>query len=290
MITSEKPTITVKTQVKLPVEKVWKYWTEPQHITKWNFASDDWHAPWAENDLRVGGRFTSRMEAKDGSFGFDFGGQYTKVEQHQLIEYTLDDNRKVKISFALHGNGILITETFEAENENTLELQQTGWQAILNNFKKYAESQMQTLYFEITIAATPETVFQKMLQKPGYEQWTRAFSPTSTYEGNWEKGSKMLFLGTDEQGNTGGMVSRIRDLVPNHYVSIEHIGVLQGNTEVTDGPEVDSWAGALENYTLIANGNQTIVKIEIDSTPEFQDYLNSTWPNALAELKKICEQ
>lgn len=290
MITSEKPTITIETQVKLPVGKVWKYWTEPQHITQWNAASDDWHTPRAENDLRVGGRFVSRMEAKDGSFGFDFGGTYSQVEINRLIAYAMDDDRKVQVVFEPTENGTLITESFEAETENSLELQQAGWQAILNNFKKYAESQLQTLHFEITIAAAPETVFQKMLQKPGYEQWTKVFSPSSTYEGNWEKGSKIRFLGTDEQGNTGGMVSRIRDLVPNQYVSIEHIGVVQGNNEVTNGPEVDSWAGALENYTLIANVNQTVVKIEIDSTPEFQDYLSKTWPKALAELKKICEQ
>jgi uncharacterized protein YndB with AHSA1/START domain len=290
MTKSEKPTITVETQVKLPVGKVWKYWTEPQHITQWNAASDDWHTPWAENDLRVGGRFSSRMEAKDGSFGFDFGGTYSQLETHRLIAYAMDDDRKVQVVFEPTENGTRITESFEAETQNSLELQHTGWQAILNNFKKYAESQLQTVHFEIIIAAAPETVFQKMLQKPDYEQWTKAFGPTSTYEGNWEKGSKMFFLGTDEQGNTGGMVSRIRDLVPNQYVSIEHIGVVHGNHEVTDGPEADSWAGALENYTLIDNGNQMVVKIEIDSNPEFLDYLNDTWPKALAELKKICEQ
>ncbi|MBL7967101.1 MAG: SRPBCC domain-containing protein [Prolixibacteraceae bacterium] len=289
MITSEKPTITVETLVHLPVEKVWKYWTEPQHITKWNAASDDWHTPRAENDLRVGGRFTSRMEAKDGSFGFDFGGTYSQVETHRLIAYAMDDDRKVQIVFGPGEKGTRIVESFEAESENSLELQQTGWQAILNNFKKYAESQLQTIHFEIAIAASPEIVFEKMLQKPGYEQWTKVFSPSSTYEGNWEKGSKIRFLGTDDQGNTGGMLSRIRDLVPNRYVSIEHIGVVQGNNEITDGPDVDGWAGALENYTLIPNGSQTIVKIELDSNPDFLDYMNNTWPPALAELKKICE-
>jgi uncharacterized protein YndB with AHSA1/START domain len=230
------------------------------------------------------------MEAKDGSFGFDFGGTYSNVELNRTIAYSMDDDRKVQVIFESTDEGTKITESFEAETENPLELQQTGWQAILNNFKKYAESQLQTIHFEITIVATPEAVFQKMLQKPGYEQWTKVFSPTSTYNGTWEKGSKIIFLGTDEQGNTGGMVSRIRDMVPGQYVSIEHIGILKDGIEVFEGPDVESWAGALENYTLIPNGNQTVVKIELDSNPDFLDYMNNTWPPALAELKKICEQ
>ncbi|MDF2597122.1 MAG: Activator of Hsp90 ATPase 1-like protein, partial [Clostridia bacterium] len=115
------------------------YWTEPKHITKWNNASEDWHTPFAENDLRVGGKFLSRMEAKDGSFGFDLSGIYDEVNLHEVISYTLPDGRKVKIIFVGHENKTDIIETFHAENENSIELQQKGWQAILDNFKKYAE-------------------------------------------------------------------------------------------------------------------------------------------------------
>jgi len=132
-------TLTVKTLVNLPIEKVWTFWTEPQHITQWNAASDDWHTPRAENDLTVGGRFVSRMEAKDGSFGFDFGGTYTKIEMLRLIEYTIDDNRKVSVKFVQQGSTTQITEDLEAENQNPVEMQQAGWQAIIDNFKKYAE-------------------------------------------------------------------------------------------------------------------------------------------------------
>jgi uncharacterized protein YndB with AHSA1/START domain len=131
--------ITVKTTVNAPVEKVWEYWTEPKHITKWNNASEDWHTPFAENDLRVGGKFLSRMEAKDGSFGFDLSGIYDEVNLHEVISYTLPDGRKVKIIFVGHENKTDIIETFHAETENSIELQQKGWQAILDNFKKYAE-------------------------------------------------------------------------------------------------------------------------------------------------------
>ena len=131
--------ITVKTQVNGPVEKVWELWTNPVHITHWNHASDDWFTPWAENDLQVGGKFRSRMEAKDGSFGFDFEGVYDVVEENLRIEYTLGDNRKVKIEFKEEGSSTLVTESFEAESINPLELQKNGWQAIVDNFKKYAE-------------------------------------------------------------------------------------------------------------------------------------------------------
>ena len=131
--------ITVKTTVQTSIEKVWTLWTEPTHITKWNTASDDWHTPYAENDLRVGGKFLSRMEAKDGSFGFDFGGIYDEVLLHKVIAYTLGDGRKVNITFQGQDNETEITVTFDAETENPIEFQQQGWQAILDNFKKYAE-------------------------------------------------------------------------------------------------------------------------------------------------------
>jgi len=137
---NNKTNITVEASVNAPVKKVWDYFTMPEHITKWNNASDDWHTPRAENDLRTGGNFNYRMEAKDGSFGFDFGGVYDEVETNKSIEYTMGDGRKVKVSFSENGNATAISETFEAETQNSIELQRTGWQAILNNFKKYVES------------------------------------------------------------------------------------------------------------------------------------------------------
>jgi uncharacterized protein YndB with AHSA1/START domain len=137
---TQAKTITVENTVKAPVEKVWQFWTSPEHITKWNYASDDWHSPFAQNDLRIGGKFLSRMEAKDGSFGFDFGGVYDEVNINKMIAYTIGDGRKVKINFSANGSETRIVETFEAENTNSIEMQRGGWQSILDNFKKYAES------------------------------------------------------------------------------------------------------------------------------------------------------
>lgn len=138
--TANKTQVTVKNTVNAPVEKVWKYWSDPQHITKWCSPSDDWHTPRAENDLRTGGAFVSRMEAKDGSFGFDFGGVYDNVVENKLIEYTIADGRKVVIHFNAKGNETEVVETFDTENMNPVEMQRAGWQAILDNFKKYTEN------------------------------------------------------------------------------------------------------------------------------------------------------
>src|SRR6267154_2083067 len=140
METSTKTAITITAAIKAPIEKVWVCWTEPQHITKWNQASEDWHTPSAENDLRVGGKFKSTMAAKDGSFSFDFEGVYSKVDKHKAIDYTLGDGRKVANLFSGNEKETHITSTFEAEGVNSIEMQRGGWQSILNSFKKHVEN------------------------------------------------------------------------------------------------------------------------------------------------------
>lgn len=132
--------ITVETIVKAPLEKVWESWTKPEHITKWNFASDDWECPHAENDPRTGGKFSARMQAKDQSMGFDFGGVYSNVKEKELIEYDMGDKRHVKIEFTQVPEGTKVTESFDAEATHPEEFQKAGWQAILDNFKKHTES------------------------------------------------------------------------------------------------------------------------------------------------------
>ena len=131
---------TVETIVRAPVDKAWRCFTEPAHIMKWNAASDDWHTPRATNDLRAGGKFTSRMEAKDGSMGFDFEGIYDEVVPNRKIAYHMSDGRKVIVTFTPEGDSTRVTETFDPEGTHTLEMQRGGWQAILDNYKKYAEA------------------------------------------------------------------------------------------------------------------------------------------------------
>lgn len=135
-----KPVITVSAEINLPADKVWKAWTAPEHIMQWNQASDDWHCPASANDVRPGGKFTYTMAAKDGSFSFDFGGDYNDVKENEFIYATLGDGRMWNTYFKADGEKTIVTEKFEAENENSPELQHDGWQAILNNFKKYSET------------------------------------------------------------------------------------------------------------------------------------------------------
>ena len=135
-----KQPITVQTPVHAPLQKVWELWTDPQAVMAWNYASDDWHTPSATNDLRVGGEFHYRMAARDGSFSFDFTGVYTEVIPETKIAYALGDARNVSVEFQKHGDAVLVTETFDPEETNPIEMQREGWQAILDHFKKHAEN------------------------------------------------------------------------------------------------------------------------------------------------------
>jgi uncharacterized protein YndB with AHSA1/START domain len=133
--------IKIEAIIRAKLATTWETWTDPNHIIQWNQASNEWHCPSASNDLRKDGRFSYRMEAKDGSFGFDFSGQYSKVVAHKEIVYTLDDGRVVSIAFSEEGDDTRIVQVFEAEDQNTIEMQKGGWQAILNSFKGHAEMQ-----------------------------------------------------------------------------------------------------------------------------------------------------
>ena len=139
-MSENKNSITIQTVVNANIMTVWEKWTTPRDIVKWNNASDDWHTPQATNDLKAGGKFSFRMEAKDGSMGFDFEGIYQRVMPFELIEYTIADGRKVKVTFIASGDNTRVSETFDAENENSEEMQKAGWQSILDNFKHYVES------------------------------------------------------------------------------------------------------------------------------------------------------
>ena len=152
---------------------------------------------------------------------------------------------------------------------------------------------MEKLQFSVSINAPVTRVYDKMLginNKSTYEQWTSLFNPTSTYEGNWDKGSKMLFVGVDEQGEKGGMVSRIAENIPNRFVSIQHYGLMQAGKEITEGPEVEKWANGFENYSFEENNGATTVTVDLDTTEDFLDYMNQTYPKALDKLKELCEK
>ncbi len=151
---------------------------------------------------------------------------------------------------------------------------------------------MKKLQFNIDISAPIEKVYDIMLgigHKSTYEAWTAQFNPTSTYEGSWDKGSKMLFIGTDENGDKGGMVSEIAENLNNQFVSIRHYGLVQGNEEITEGPDVDKWANGFENYSFQEKDGITRVTVDLDTTEEFIEYMNENYPGALQKLKELCE-
>lgn len=133
-------TVTVQNTINRKINQVWELWTTPEHIKNWNFASLEWHCPKAEHDLKVGGKLNYHMAAKDGSMAFDYTATFTKLEPNELMEYKLDDGRKVTISVTGNGDTTEVIETFEIEDENSIDMQRQGWQAILDNFKKYVES------------------------------------------------------------------------------------------------------------------------------------------------------
>ncbi|MBL7766024.1 MAG: SRPBCC domain-containing protein [Chitinophagaceae bacterium] len=152
---------------------------------------------------------------------------------------------------------------------------------------------MKQLQFKVSIQAPVHKVYTLMLgldNKSSYEQWTALFNPTSTYEGSWEKGNKMLFVGVDEKGEQGGMVSKIVENIPNQFVSIQHCGLLKGGQEILEGPEVDKWANGLENYSFEEHQGTTQLTVDLHCTEDFIDYMNEIYPKALDRLKELCEQ
>lgn len=152
---------------------------------------------------------------------------------------------------------------------------------------------MKKISFSVSINAPTNKVYDLMLgisNKSTYEQWTALFNPTSSYEGSWNKGSKILFIGTDDKGEKGGMVSEIFDNILNQFVSIRHYGMVKGIVEITEGPELEKWANGFENYTFVDNNGTTTLTVDLDTADDFLDYMNEKYPKALDKLKEICEK
>jgi len=152
---------------------------------------------------------------------------------------------------------------------------------------------MKKLQFKVCINGSVSKIYDFMLGiscKSTYEQWTALFNPTSTYEGNWDKGNKILFIGVDDNGEKGGMVSRIVDNIPDQFVSIQHYGLYKGDMEITEGLEVEKWANGFENYTFEESNGITLVTVDIDTSEDFVDFMNQTYPKALEKLKDLCEK
>lgn len=279
--------ITIKTSVNAPIDIVWKHLTDPSSITKWNAASADWHTTEASSDLRTGGKLSCRMEAKDGSAGFDFNATYSRITPPTELHYTLDDGRSVSTTLSHEGGSTLITQTFDPESENPIEMQRQGWQAILNNFKLFVEQQPTNvkLNFSEIINAPASEVYDIMLSKFGYRQWASVFNPSSRYEGSWDKGSEIKFLGTNEEGTDEGMKGIITENIPGRHVSIQYTGYV-GMVGVHDN---EGWKDTVETYHFKQKNGDTVLSVELIMPAEYADYFVKTYPKALKTLKDLIE-
>jgi len=282
--------ILVETSIKSSRERAWDLMFNPIHIMKWNAASDDWHTTFADVDLRVGGTLIYHMASKDGKYGFDFSGTFTDLELNKLAAYTLEDGRKVRVEFAVEDDQVGIKQYFEPESQNPPDFQQKGWQAILDNFKKYSEGNpSDVMRFETIIEATVEQVYTKMIDKEVYDKWTSVFNETSSFEGDWNKGSEIYFIGLDSEGIKGGMVAEIFENRASQFIGIRHEGMLKGEEKIMSGPEVEPWKGCYECYTFRKEGNHCRLIVQLDAIESFKDYMNETWPKALTKLKETIE-
>lgn len=288
----DKTILNIRATVNAPLARVWLFFTHPNHIVRWNGASDDWHCPQASNDLKVGGRFNYRMEARDASFAFDFEGTYTAVEPQKFIAYVMDDDRRVEISFEAKGDTTIVSEQFEAEAMNPEEMQLAGWQAILDNFKRHTERAVgdKPLHFEQMIAASPEKVHRLMLEDVTYREWTAIFNPGSYFEGSWDEGAEIRFIGHNENGQKEGMIGHIAVHKPRQYVSIAYNGVVDKGVDRFTGPDVEALTSGREEYRFVARDGQTLLVVDMDDPGPYADYFTETWPLALQKLKEICER
>jgi uncharacterized protein YndB with AHSA1/START domain len=283
--------IKIQTQINAPVSKVYEFWTTPSHMCSWNFASPDWHCPSCDIDLKVDGKLKAVMAAKDGSMSFDFNCTYDEIIPNEKLSLTIEDERKWLIYFKTNEEGTLVTEEFEPENVNPIEMQQMGWQSILDNFKSYVESKKyEKLNFEIHIDAPRSHVFETMLGSESYKEWTSVFTSTSHYVGEWKKGSKIRFQALDKDGKISGMHSIIDEVIPNEFVSIQHLGEIVNNEEVSTGGIIDSWTGSHENYYYTEDNDGTKLVVSVDSLPDYFSFFNEQYPLALQKLKSICER
>lgn len=274
--------ITVTATINEDAKKVWDFYMDPEHITKWNFADPSWHCPMASNEIKVGGRYFARMEAKDGSFGFDFEAIYDEIEVGESFTYTFGD-RKATVEFKCAGNQTEITIVFDAEKENPIEMQKGGWQAILNNFKNYVEQlklEFKKVSFTIQINAGKEKVWEALWSEANYEKWTSVFGEGNKAISDWKEGSKIQFVAKDG----AGLFSIIEKKATNEHIVFKHLGEMKNGEEIAN-----EWAGAKEKYFLSEINGITTIDVEIDTKEEYTDYFNGAFPKALQIVKQISE-
>lgn len=281
--------ITVSTIVNCNRDKAWRIWNDPFAIREWHTASPDWHTPRAVNNLKEGQTFSYRMESLDGTNGFDMEGQYTRIVQRNLIEYTMADGRQVSIAFEEKDGKTYITEIFDPENVNPAELQRQGWQNILDNYKARAEKETELcpLHYEILIGVRPALVYRTMTDSKQFRVWASAFCEGSYFEGSWQKDAEIRFLATNERGEKAGMIGRVIENIINEYILIRYSRSFDESKEHDSSSE--RWNGAKEIYRFQSKGEKTLLKVDLTVLPEYKNFFNKTWPAALEKIKELSE-
>ncbi len=273
--------ITIQTIVSADKKKVWDYYTEPKHIVNWNFASDNWCCPGAENDLRIGGKYKARMEAKDKSVGFDFEAVYNEIVEGEKFTYTMEDGREVNGSFEDLDGKTKVTIIFDAEKENSEEMQKDGWQSILNQFKSYVEKQQKEIIAKasVNVDASPSQVWEALTNSERVKQYMFGAEVIST----WKEGTPIKWKG-EWKGKTFEDKGKILKIESEQLLKYTHFSPLTGKEDKT------------ENYHTVtirlnAEDNQTNITLtqEGNGTEQEKEHSEKNWQMMLENLKKIVE-
>jgi len=278
--------ITVSIEINERLDLVWEKFTRADHIVNWYFASPSWHAPSANVDFVDGGMFSIRMEAWDKSFGFDYKGKFQRITPMKSIQYILEDQREVLTSFTEYESAVKITQTFESEDANNLELQKQGWQATLESFKRYVETDFLIFESHIDIHASQEVIWDSITQLEKYQIWTKAFSENAIFHGQWRQGETLDFI-TPNRGGTRVLVDA---LIPNNSIHLVHTAVITpDNQSDSTSPSAKPWVNTIENYELINKDNIVTFVAHIECHRSFYDFMKSSWDKALVDLKSYNE-
>ncbi len=276
--------IEIEVLIKNSLDKVWEYWTGQPFISQWYSASDDWWTPWVNQNFQVDQGFVYRMEARDGSMGFDFSGVFTEIVDHEKIVYVLEDGRKVLTTFEERDGRILLKQAFDAEDQNSAQMQKDGWQAILNHFKSFCEGDQIEMSFRTVLGTNPNRVWEYLTLPRLYEEWAIAFSEQPKFVGQWVEGGTIDFIDFQE----GGTRVQLDKVKPFEKLYMTHIAMIDGQAGIVeDHPEAPTWVGTKENYDLELVGKETILTIHIMCHPKYVDYLRNSWEKAVKLMTHV---
>lgn len=282
--------ITITTTIQAPIHTVFESYLSPADNLRWNTAGEGWTVSHTTINPVIGGTYSIGFKSPDGANDFDFGGVYTNIIPDQLITSILDDGRHVKVLFEEKDNEAIVTIEFDAEQENSLELQEQGWGKILTHFKQFIERKSKpthrSILKTIDIHASVEKVWDVLLQDQSYRQWTKVFDEDSYYEGEMKYQGKIKFLSS----HNGGLASNVHVYIPYYQISFEHLGVIIDGVEDFDNPQFADWKGARETYTLTPQGSSTHLEIYVELTQEEYEYMSNLWDQALIKIKDLAEK